>query len=112
MGKDDGELSAMETSSVTSCEATTSHQNGKASSSIQDSEYGSKGGKKQKKKKKKHREDSDSEYWEEKTKENLSKFVKSSEESTCKISTSDPNAPIKNWDSLPALDSGPVTSGR
>ena len=110
--KDDGELSAMETSSVTSCEATTSHQNGKASSSIQDSEYGSKGGKKQKKKKKKHREDSDSEYWEEKTKENLSKFVKSSDEPSCKISTFNPDAPIKTWDSMPAPDSGPRTSGK
>jgi len=113
--KDDGELTAMETSSVTSCEATTSHQNGKASSSShQDSEYENRGRKKQKKKKKKQKrsEDSDSEFWEEKTKENLSKFVQPSDESTCKISTFNPNAPIKNWDSKPAPDTGPVTSGR
>merc|ERR1712083_129653 len=49
--KDDGETTAMETSSVTSCEATTSHQNGKASSSKvdsnQDSMYENGGRKKQ-----------------------------------------------------------------
>jgi len=75
--------------------------------SIQDSEHdsGTSKKKKKKKKKKKQREDSDSESWEEKTKENLSKFEKSSrseEEISCKKSTSDPNAPIKNWDSKPA----------
>ena len=112
--KDDAEVTAMDTSSVTSCEATTSHQNGKASSSNQDSEYENRSRKKQKKKKKKQKrsEDSDSELWEEKTKENLSKFVQPSDESTCKISTFNPNAPIKNWDSKPAPDTGPVTSGR
>lgn len=106
--KDDGESNGMETSSMTSCEATTSYQNEKASSSKVDSTLDSeqessthKKQKKKKKKKKKHREDSDCESWEEKTKENFSKFEKSSETDTSKKSTSDPNAPTKHWDSKP-----------
>ena len=115
--KDDGESTAMETSSMTSCEATTSYQNEKASSSKvdsthdieQDSSAHKKQKKKKKKKKKKLREDSDSESWDEKTKENLTKFEKSSEsDSGCKKSSYDPTAPVKNWDSKPEVG----TSGR
>jgi len=114
----------IETDSITSCEATTSYQDEKPKSSVamkiettleaddendEDFHRSKKHKKKKKKHKKKHEETSDNE-WEEKTKDNLSKFGSSygKEDDALsnrpiKESTSNPQAPIKKWNSKPEL---------
>jgi len=120
----------VESESVTSCEATTSHLGQKATSSTVGSSSSKndtssfdadeeiedfrnpKKHKKKKKKKKKHHEDRDIEEWEERTKDNLTKYDKSdisvnteSSVKHVKESVYNPEAPIKKWDAKPELKS-------
>jgi len=118
-----------ESESITSCEATTSHQGDKATSStivssskndvssfdgdeeIEEDFRNPKKHKKKKKKKKKHHEDREIDVWEEKTKDNLSKYENLSNRNdnsrdsdaskSVKESSCNPDAPVKKWDSKP-----------
>jgi len=118
-----------EADSVTSCEATTSFQDDKPKSSSstsraeiiadaddendEDFQHTKKHKKKKKKHKKKRDGSSDTESWEEKTRDNLDKFRDGSHirskspqfKSTVKESSSNPDAPIKKWNSKPELKS-------
>jgi len=118
-----------ESESVTSCEATTSYQDDKPKSSSttsrsevtadaddendEDFHHTKKHKKKKKKHKKKLDDNSDTEGWVEKTRDNLDKFddigskkkrPKSPEYNrTVKESSSNPTAPVKKWDAKPEL---------
>eukprot|EP00092_Neocalanus_flemingeri_P004825 GFUD01005193.1.p1 GENE.GFUD01005193.1~~GFUD01005193.1.p1 ORF type:complete len:1167 (+),score=221.51 GFUD01005193.1:109-3609(+) len=119
-----------ESESVTSCEATTSYQDEKPTSSSttskpeatadaddeneEDFHHTKKHKKKKKKHKKKHEDNSDTEGWVEKTRDNLDKFdakklkkdqrTKSPEfKRNVKESSSNPDAPVKKWDARPEL---------
>jgi len=127
-GKESGDGKAdFESESVTSCEATTSFQDDKPKSSSRPSradliadaddenDEDFQHTKKHKKKKKKHKKrrdaSSDTEGWEEKTRENLDKFKdekvirhRSPEFiKNVKESFSNPDAPVKKWNSKPEL---------
>jgi len=117
----------VESESVTSCEATTSFQDDKPKSSssmsraevIADADdendedfHNSKKHKKKKKKHKKKRDaSSDTEAWEEKTRDNLDKFKEGKDKRSkspdhirsVKESSSNPNAPVKKWNAKPEL---------
>jgi len=118
-----------ESESVTSCEATTSYQDDKPKSSTstartevtadaddendEDFHHAKKHKKKKKKHKKKREESSDTEGWEEKTRDNLDQFkddkVKRSKspdyKRVVKESSSNPDAPVKKWNAKPELKS-------
>jgi len=116
-----------ESESVTSCEATTSFQDEKPKSSSrpsradliadaddendEDFQHTKKHKKKKKKHKKKRDASSDTEAWEEKTRENLDKFRDEKDKRSrspelkknIKESFSNPDAPVKKWNSKPEL---------
>jgi len=127
-GKESGDCKAdFESESVTSCEATTSFQDDKPKSSSRPSradlvadaddenDEDFQHTKKHKKKKKKHKKrrdaSSDTEGWEEKTRENLDKFKDEKDKrhrspefkKNVKESFSNPDAPVKKWNSKPEL---------
>merc|ERR1712179_38346 len=126
--KESGDCKAdFEAESVTSCEATTSFQDDKPKSSSRPSradliadaddenDEDFQHTKKHKKKKKKHKKrrdaSSDTEGWEEKTRENLDKFKDEKDKrhrspefkTNVKESFSNPDAPVKKWNSKPEL---------